>query len=85
METFTGIFIPPKTGTYQFIVSSDDESQVYLKRGLEVPVNEKSSLVLNFERWTHFKQWNTFPAQNGMMLNLTEGIPYYFKALHKQG
>ncbi len=29
-ERITGYFIPPRTGTYRFFVSCDDQAEVYL-------------------------------------------------------
>lgn len=82
VQRVRGYLIAPTTGTYTFWISGDDNCALYLS------TNDASSnkvLLATVPGWSDALQWNKFPEQKSVGINLVAGGKYYIEALHKEG
>jgi hypothetical protein len=77
-----GFITAPNTGTYQFWISSDDNSELWFSTNAN-PAN--ASLIASVPGWTSPQVWNTYASQQSVPINLQSGQIYYIEARHKQG
>lgn len=76
-----GYLLAPVTGFYQFWVSGDDESALYISSDSN-PAN--ISLVAHVPGWTSSRDWGKYAQQTGGRL-LIAGNYYYVVAIQKEG
>lgn len=77
---YSGLFIPPKSGSYTFWLAGDDAAELYLSKD-EKPANvEKVAEMTSYSGRKHFR--NNAKTQP---IKLDAGKKYYFCFLHKQG
>ncbi|MEO5893413.1 MAG: PA14 domain-containing protein [Ferruginibacter sp.] len=77
-----GYICPPETGGYTFYISGDDAAQLWLSTN-DDPQNKVK--IAAFLSWTNFRQWDKFPSQTSVSINLKKGQLYYIEVLLKQG
>ena len=73
---------PTVTGTYQFFVSSDDNSSLWLSTN-DSPAN--ATRIAYVPGWTAVDTWTTYVQQTSASVNLVAGQRYYIETLHKEG
>jgi DNA-binding beta-propeller fold protein YncE len=74
--------IPPVTGTYQFWISSDDDSVLRLSPTFE---ESRAEEIASVPQATDIREWNRFPSQRSAPIELVAGLLYYIEALHREG
>ncbi len=79
MEIF-GYFDPPSTGSYTFLLASDDEGALYFGNTVQ-----DAAVIASVPSWTEPRQWDKFPSQRSSPQFLTEGTTYYMRALANEG
>ncbi|WAC18635.1 DUF1800 family protein [Luteolibacter sp. SL250] len=77
-----GWIIPPETGTYQFFIASDDQSELWLSTDKSV-ANKRQ--IASVSEWTSHQQWDKFPSQTSAAITLTANTPYYFEVYQVEG
>jgi hypothetical protein len=85
-----GIFVPPTTGNYQFAVSSDDRSELYLSTDAN-PANKV--LLTGQAAWQCFRDFisptcgvdEPAPAPLSANIPLVAGRPYYMEVFMSEG
>ncbi len=77
-----GFICPPTTGEYTFMISGDDNCELWLSSD-EHP--EKKVLIAQVLEWTYPREWNKFVSQKSAIINLVTGNKYYIEVLHKEG
>lgn len=80
-QRLRGYIVPPVSGNYQFWISSDNRSQLFLSSD-ETAAN--ASIIAEIEGVTQFRVFDKFPSQQSVLINLEAGRYYYIEALHKE-
>jgi len=73
---------PPATGDYRFLISGDDNCELWLSTG-EAP--DGARIVARVPGWTKPGVWDKYPEQRSEAIRLEAGRRYYLEALHKEG
>jgi len=81
-QRFRGWFLPPATGTYTFVIASDDSSELWLSTNATVANAVKIASVIN---WTNSREWTKEENQTSVPVSLVAGQSYYIEARHKEG
>lgn len=79
VERLRGWIRPPITGDYQFWVSSDDASQLFLSDN-DNPAGAR--LIARADAATRLEDWDANPVQHSERLRLEGGRRYYAEVLH---
>ncbi|MES2982244.1 MAG: DUF1800 family protein [Verrucomicrobiota bacterium] len=77
-----GWIVAPETGTYTFWVASDDFSEFWFSNNRE---SSGKTLRCSVPSWTSSGEWNKFPSQKSLPIQLTAGQSYYFESFHQEG
>jgi ELWxxDGT repeat protein len=79
---YSGYLCVPVTGSYKFMISSDDYSELYLS-----PTSSKADkkLIAHVYGATRHSEFNKYPSQQSALIHLEKGTKYYIEALHKEG
>ena len=77
-----GYLYAPATGSYNFWIASDDESQLWLSTSAN-PSN--AVMIADVTSYTSFEQWTAETTQESASISLVAGQRYYIEALMKQG
>lgn len=81
-DRIRGYIYPPVSGAYTFWMAADDAAELWLSTNDKPEGKIKIASLLS---WTNSRQWNKFPSQRSVPLNLQGGQKYYIEVLHKQG
>lgn len=76
-----GYITPQVSGSYTFWESGDNEVQLFLSP-TDNPADKR--LIASHTGWTSLQQWDKYPSQKSIALNLTAGRSYYIEVLHKE-
>lgn len=76
-----GYIIAPATGSYTFWIASDDYGELWLSTN-DQPANKKK--IAYHTSYTNSRQWNKFPTQKSVAINLVKGQKYFIEALMKE-
>lgn len=77
-----GYICPPVSSGYNFWISSNDHSELWLSTD-DDPANKV--LIGYVDRATGFREWNKYNTQGRTSFWLEAGKRYYIEVLHKQG
>ena len=77
-----GYLKPTETGFYQFTVTSDDATELYLS--LDGGPNNMTQIA-SVPGWTQINEFNKYAQQNSTSIFLYAGAHYYVEMLHKEG
>lgn len=77
-----GYIIPPTTGEYEFIITSDDAGTFYLSPNADPALRR---VVCSVSGWTGDTEYNKYSSQNSGGIHLVAGEYHYFEVLHKEG
>lgn len=80
-ERISGFLIAPKTGTYRFYVSGDDQAAFRLSTGQST---SDLRTVARVDGWTRPLEWDKSPEQRSVSIRLVAGQSYAFEVLHKE-
>ena len=72
----------PVTGGYQFNITGDDDTRLYLSSGENI---NNISLIAEIDGWTSRTQHYKFPSQTSSVISLNSSNFYYFELHHKEG
>lgn len=75
------LLVPPVTGTYRFLLASDDSSLLRLSTSTNPAA---LTTVASVNGWTSQNQWTKYTSQTGLR-SLVGGQRYYLEVLHKEG
>ena len=76
-----GLLRAPASGTYNFFIASDDNSQLFFS----LTTNPASATVCaSVSGWTDRLKWNVYSSQRSAGFSLTAGQLYYIEARHKE-
>lgn len=76
-----GYLVPSETGVYQFAISGDERTALYLSTDAD-PANK--TLIAWSDAPTDFREFTRFATQVSASITLTAGQKYYIEALHKE-
>ena len=76
-----GYICAPATGSYTFWIASDNQGELWLSTN-DQPTNKVRIAYHN--GFTASRQWNKYPTQKSVAINLVQGQKYYIEALMKQ-
>lgn len=76
-----GILYPPKDGNYIFWIASDDNGELWLSDDHN-PGN--ASRIATVPEHTDPRQWDKYPAQKSIPIQLRAGKAYYIEAVMKE-
>jgi len=79
---YRGYLCVPETGAYTFYISSNDNSELWLSTDA-LPENKVKIAYVN--GFTGSREWDKYPSQQSVPINLVAGRSYYIEALHKEG
>jgi uncharacterized repeat protein (TIGR01451 family) len=77
-----GYIRPTVTGNYTFIITGDDDIELYLSTDAN-PTNK--TRIAYFNGWTNVTEYTKFPTQTSVTISLVAGQNYYTELLHKEG
>ncbi|MCP5556200.1 MAG: DUF1929 domain-containing protein [Verrucomicrobiaceae bacterium] len=77
-----GYVYPPVTGQYRFWIAGDDESRLILGTSRDPSTG---AIIARVPTWSSSRQWDKFPEQQSVLINLVAGQSYYIEALMKEG
>jgi ELWxxDGT repeat protein len=77
-----GYVCVPQSGNYTFWISSDDYSELYLSTD-DTEANKK--LIAWVYGHTPYRNYDKYPSQKSVQINLYAGKRYYIEARHKEG
>ncbi len=77
-----GFITAPNTGAYQFWISSDDNSELWLSTNAN-PTN--ATIIASVPGSTGSQVWTTYASQKSALISLQAGQQYYIETRHKQG
>ncbi|MEO5915160.1 MAG: LamG-like jellyroll fold domain-containing protein [Luteolibacter sp.] len=78
----SGQFIAPSSGSHQFWIAGDDQTEFYLSTD-GTPANMQ--LKASFTPYTAYQNFDTGAGQATGLISMVAGQPYYFEARMKQG
>jgi len=73
-----GLLKAPETGTYYFWVTGDDNVELNLSTNNS---SANTTRIAYHDRWSGWNQWNKYPTQKSVGINLVAGQNYYIEAL----
>lgn len=76
-----GYLCVPTSGNYTFWIATDDTGELWLSAD-ENPANKSRIAYVN--GWTGAREWNRYPSQQSVAINLVAGQRYYIEALLKE-
>ncbi len=76
-----GYLKPLASGSYQFSIASDDDSELWLSTNNQ-PANKVK--IASVSGWTNYLQYDKYGTQTSAAITLTAGQYYYIEALHKE-
>lgn len=76
------LLVPPVTGTYYFVIASDDNSQLFLGTNA-TPAGRR--LIARVDGWTPSRNYHVEAGQKSAAISLVAGQQYYLEALMKEG
>ena len=76
-----GYLVPDVSGVYQFAISGDERTALYLSTGAD-PANK--TLIAWSDAPTGFREFTRFASQVSVPITLVAGQKYYIEALHKE-
>jgi len=76
-----GYLCPAISGDYTFWIASDDNGELWLSTD-ETEVNKV--LIASVPVWAAPREWDKFPEQQSVTINLQAGQRYYVEALQKE-
>lgn len=82
-QRMIGYLIPSVTGNYQFAISSDDDSQLYLSTD-NTPANKQPIAKVSSGNYTGYHQYTKYGQQQSTSIYLIAGSTYYIEALMAQ-
>jgi hypothetical protein len=77
----SGYICVPQTGAYTFWIASDDNGELWLSTDTDLANKVKIASVPGH---TNSRQWDKYPSQKSVTINLEAGHQYYVEALHKE-
>lgn len=77
-----GFLRPDISGTYSFWIASDDASQLFFSMDENPDLKE---LIASVDVWTNNRDYDAYPSQHSVDIELEAGKYYYIEALHKEG
>ena len=77
-----GYVCPPTSGIYYFYISGNDFCELWLSTS-DDPANKVK--IAEVPGATLVREWDKYPAQRSVGINLSAGQMYYIEALHKEG
>lgn len=77
-----GYLIPPTTGSYVFLIASDDNSELWLSTSADPAQKQLRASVSGH---TNVNEWTKYPTQRSVAIDLVAGQRYYLEVLHKDG
>ena len=77
-----GYICAPLSGNYTFYIAGDDGVELWLSTTAS-PSNKVK--IAGYIGWTSFQQWDRYPTQKSVQINLQAGQSYYIEILHKNG
>lgn len=81
--TMITTIIAPETGTYRFYLASDDNGSLLFSSNGTDPAN--AAEIASVPGWTASEQWDKYPSQMSVEIQLTAGQHYYLEARMKEG
>lgn len=76
-----GYLCVPVTGTYTFWIATDDTGELWLSTD-ENPLNK--ARIAYVPSWARPREWERYPSQKSVAINLEAGRKYYVEALLKE-
>ena len=76
-----GYLHPPATAEYIFWIAADDSAQLVLSTD-DNPAN--GIIIAATPAWTHSQEWDRYPQQRSIGIQLEAGKRYYIEARHKE-
>ena len=76
-----GYLYPPTSGEYRFWIAADDSAQLILSSD-DNPAN--GVIIAAVPSWTHSQEWDRYPQQRSIGIQLEAGKRYYIEARHKE-
>ncbi len=76
-----GFVHPQVSGQYRFWIAADNAGELWLSTD-ESPAN--AALIASVPAWTSSREWNKYPSQQSILIDLVGGEKYYVEALHKE-
>lgn len=80
-ERIRGYLCPPLSGNYTFMISGDDNVELWLSSD-DNPANKTSIALMN--DWTDYHQFDKYASQKSTPISLQSGHRYYIEVLHKE-
>ena len=77
-----GLLCPPSDGAYTFWIASDDNGKLILSS--DDRPNFKTTIA-SVSDWTSFQNFEQYPSQESLPIQLEAGKQYYFEILLKEG
>jgi hypothetical protein len=77
-----GFIKPTQSGNYKFVVTGDDQTELYLSTTNSPASKVKVAFI---DGWTNVTEFNKYPSQTSATIALTAGQSYYVELLHKEG
>jgi len=77
-----GYFVPPVSGWYFFWIATDDSGELWLSTDDD---SANAKLIAYVEGWTASRDWNKYPSQASVAIDLVAGQRYYIEALQEEG
>lgn len=81
-QRLRALLLPRITGTYYFLIASDDNSQFFLSTN-DTPGGKR--LIARVDGWTDPRLYHNQPVQKSAAVSLAAGQRYYLEALMKEG
>jgi len=78
----SGYVHPPVSGDYIFMISGDDNCELYIGTDF---TKKSASLVASVPGWTYPQEWDRFTEQQTAVISLEADKMYYIEARHKEG
>ncbi len=77
-----GFIKPTQSGNYKFVVTGDDQTELYLSTTGSPASKVKIAYI---DGWTNATEYNKYASQTSASISLTAGQSYYVEMLHKEG
>lgn len=81
-QRLRALIVPQTSGSYTFWISGDDNASLRLSPSTD---EAAAAEIASVPGWSDYREWDKYPDQQSVPVELTAGTAYYVEVLNKEG